>query len=216
MTNYKKKKKKTPLNYNKKRMKKRKRKEERKVEKSKSGEKRLYESNSYINIDANECAILSKRVELWWKKNERRGLTLDLEWSLRRHLYSPLYVFLLTELINMASEKSSLSVRELGVGGESGENLSPIEQNEELGKESDQYYQGEERYQEEEDQEEEEQDRESDDESEEDPSEMVRNFGSNPLMDRIQLALYQQLCLTDERVTLELREKVLYSPPNSF
>ena len=40
-----------------------------------------------------------------------------------------------------------------------------------------------------------------------DPESMVRDFGSHPMMHRIQDALYKQLQREYERTTLEMREK---------
>eukprot|EP00611_Tribonema_gayanum_P002483 TRINITY_DN11854_c0_g1_i1.p1 TRINITY_DN11854_c0_g1~~TRINITY_DN11854_c0_g1_i1.p1 ORF type:complete len:974 (+),score=491.39 TRINITY_DN11854_c0_g1_i1:44-2965(+) len=42
---------------------------------------------------------------------------------------------------------------------------------------------------------------------EEDPETMIRQFGANPMMDRVQQALYDQLLQTYERVSEELRDK---------
>lgn len=40
-----------------------------------------------------------------------------------------------------------------------------------------------------------------------DPETVIRQFGSHPMMDRVQQALYDQLLQTYERVSEELRDK---------
>lgn len=54
-----------------------------------------------------------------------------------------------------------------------------------------------------------EEDEDTDVESDEDPVQLIQEFGSHPLMERAQKALVTQLRAEYERITEELRQKVI-------